>query len=91
MNLPMKTDTAPRPLPTAAALYEQAWSKPRTPRSPEYKDGVLGLLRYQLRETAGCRNPYKPGTAEADAFWAGVDEGWQILRNHGAATRSAQR
>lgn len=81
----MPNTTTPRP--TAAALYEQAWNKPRTPRSAEYKDGTWELLRYQLGETDKCLAPYEPGTAEADAFWAGADEGWQILRNHGIPAR----
>lgn len=76
-----------KPLPTVADLFTEAWAKPRTARSNEYKAGMYDLLCYQLGTAHVCHNPYQPGTAAFDAFWAGVDEGWQILRNHGIAPR----
>lgn len=68
-------------------LMREAWAQPRTARSSAYKAGTYDLLCYQLGREDDCLNPYRLGTAEADAFWAGVDEGWLILRNRGIAPR----
>lgn len=53
----------------------------RSPRSEAYKLGVRELLNSR---TQGMRLvcPYKMGTAEADAFYSGVDEGNYIWRDH---------
>lgn len=61
----------------AHRLFDAAFNKPRDPRSPAYKEGVLATLRYY------CNNipvtcPYPEATAEADAFFAGRDEGNKI-------------
>ena len=42
----------------------------RDPRSPEYKNGCRAALG---RSSSG--NPYSPGTAQSDAWYAGWDEG----------------
>lgn len=68
----------------AHEIFDAAFDKPREPRSAAYKSGVL----YALLRSAGVYkkaqvSPYAPGTAEADAFWAGADEGrtlWAIHR-----------
>ena len=45
-----------------------------TPRSPEYKAGYRAALACRLNCTK-ILNPHKDGTAAADAFWAGSDDG----------------
>lgn len=65
-------------------LMRNAFERPRTPRSDEYKLGVLWLLNFRVD---GIRQPcpFHPGTAEADAFFAGRDEGNEIWRAYMAA------
>jgi hypothetical protein len=65
---------------TADELFEDIFSKPRDPRSIEYKRGVLSALRLRLEQMT-ISNPFPAGTAAADAFDAGVEEGhlrWRI-------------
>ena len=62
-------------------LYRMAFSQKRSPRSDAYKAGVLALLQHKL-DNADLVNPYRPGTAESDAWFAGVDEGHFIIRRH---------
>ncbi len=53
----------------------------RVPRSSEYTVGVRALLLGRLvRRPLAC--PYKLGTAAADAFFAGVDEGSRIWADY---------
>jgi hypothetical protein len=51
----------------------------RDRRSSEYVEGVRAVLSKRLN---GIRhkNPYQPGTAQADAFFAGTDEGHRIAQ-----------
>jgi len=65
---------------TVDELMQQAFERPRTPRSPEYKAGCRAFLDFKLNQVAIERN-YQFGTAQADAFFAGVDEGHAILRH----------
>lgn len=51
----------------------------RTPRSPAYKHGVRAALRYRC-EGRPIALPYRAGTAEADAYWAGLNEGHALWR-----------
>ena len=80
------------PIGAALALVEDlmraACDQPRTPRSEAYKLGVRELLNCR---TQGIRLvcPYRIGTAEADAFYSGVDEGNAIWSAHLAASRPA--
>lgn len=46
----------------------------RDPRSDEYKAGARAVLMFLL-EGAPMPRPFEMGTAQADAFYAGVDEG----------------
>ena len=62
-------------------LYRMAFAQPRSPRSDAYKSGVLALLQHKL-DDADLFNPYTPGTAESDAWFAGVDEGHFIMRRY---------
>ncbi|WGG51804.1 hypothetical protein [Rugamonas sp. DEMB1] len=71
--------TTDHPTPVDAQLDEimrRAFYSGRAPRSAPYKDGARALLRARL--TNGTFNfpaDMVLGTAEADAFFAGVDEG----------------
>jgi len=69
----------------AQKLFEQAFDKPRNPRSPAYKQGVLAALKSRI-EDIRYTNLYKSGTAKADAFWAGTDEGNLIWRRQGESS-----
>jgi len=67
---------------TASELFAKAFEGPRDKRSEEYKLGVLEALRFRLGEISGMRCPYAPGTAQADAYFAGTDEGHRIGRDY---------
>lgn len=67
---------------SAQELFNAAFAGNRSPRSPEYKAGVLSHLRFALKET-GIHNPYAEGTAQSDAWYAGVQESWLILQANG--------
>lgn len=56
----------------------------RTPRSPAYQDGCRAALAYRF-EGRRIAVPFVIGTAEADAFFSGVDEGHRRFREHEAA------
>lgn len=64
----------------AAELFEAAFSASRDPRSKEYKEGVLDALRFRLNESDAIRCRYEAGTASADAYFAGCDEGHRLAR-----------
>lgn len=68
---------------TAQEVFDDAFSsiQHRDPRSPEYKDGVLAALRFRFKETDGLKCPYEVGTAAADAFYSGTDEGLFLARS----------
>lgn len=65
---------------TPLALYVAAFRRPRLPRSDAYKDGVgHGIDAEFFKERVQC--PYLMGTAEADAWLAGVEEGRAIVES----------
>jgi hypothetical protein len=68
-------------LPLIEQLMKAAFDRPRDPRSDAYKLGVRELLANRVLG-APFRCPYKPGTAESDAFYSGSDEGAMIWRQH---------
>lgn len=70
---------------TAQEIFDEIFSMPRDPRSPEYQAGVLAVLQFRLGETAGVFNPHKIGTAKCDAWFAGNDEGHVLARAELAA------
>lgn len=72
---------------SASELFNRAFSVPRTPRSPEYKAGVLEHMKYRMKESSECRCPHAEGTAAHDAWWSGVTESWIILEANGADAR----
>jgi hypothetical protein len=65
---------------TAQQVFTEAFSYPRDPRSEEYKAGVLEALRFRLGEVEMLKCPYRAGTAQADAWYAGIDEGHSKAR-----------
>lgn len=65
----------------ALALYDEAFSAVRQKRSEAYRNGCRDyLLGMAGRVKSYC--PYSAGTAECDAYVAGIDEGREILRQH---------
>jgi len=73
---------------TAQQLFESAFGTPekpapRSPRSDEYRAGVLNQLRYRLLELAEFPRPYTGNLTAEDAYYAGVEEAWNILRREG--------
>lgn len=62
----------------ATRLVEDAFPEGRTPRSPEYKSGVYALLLFRFSgRPILC--PHDTATAQADAFFAGVEEGKRLV------------
>lgn len=72
---------------SAQSLITKAFSVDRDPRSPEYKAGVFDTLNWHLY---GIRDgvPYPPGTAQADAFYSGREEGLAICKRESIPLRS---
>lgn len=68
----------------AYKIFDAAFAKPRDPRSDEYRHGVIDILKYRLGETneAFGKKQYVLGTAQADAYFAGCDEGHRLAREH---------
>jgi hypothetical protein len=68
----------------AYEIFDAAFSKPRDPRSAEYRHGVIDILKFRLRETneATGKRQYRLGTAQADAYFAGCDEGHRLARGY---------
>lgn len=61
-----------------------AFNRPRDARSDAYKAGVRGALTFRMEHRhVDC--PYALGTAEADAYFAGCDEGHHIWRKRESA------
>jgi hypothetical protein len=75
---------------TADEIFREAFSVPRGLRSAEYKRGVLAALKFRL-EGVKISDPFPEGTAAADAFYSGVDEGHRLWRSENEhATESHQ-
>ena len=64
-------------------LYQTAFYNGRTPRSQEYKAGARMALEHRI-ERKDFDMPYQVGTAAADAFFAGIEEGKTIWRKAAA-------
>lgn len=67
----------------AQELYTAAFAGPRDSRSRAYCRGVMMALRYRTGESPRLRCPYELGTAEADAWFSGTQEGHAIANKHG--------
>ena len=68
----------------AYEIFDEAFSKPRDQRSDEYRHGVIDILKFRLREAneAFGKHQYKLGTAQADAYFSGCDEGHRLAREY---------
>jgi hypothetical protein len=70
----------------AHEIFEAAFAKPRDPRSKEYRQGVIDILKYRLGETKEVlgKKQYADalGTAQADAYFAGCNEGHRLAREY---------
>lgn len=64
---------------TVMEIYDEAFDVPRDPRSHEYKQGVIAALSFRITGQKIPR-PYALETAQADAFYAGIDEGHHLWR-----------
>lgn len=63
----------------AQTVFDKAFQPGREPRSDAYKRGVMDCLRVRIDGVErGQKCPYAPGTAEADAYHAGVAEGREL-------------
>lgn len=64
---------------TAQTVFDKAFQPGREPRSEAYKQGVMWCLRARV-DGVGHTNkcPYAVGTAEADAYFAGIAEGREL-------------
>ena len=60
---------------TADDLFCEAFDNARDKRSNAYKAGVTQALRVVLGEANNPPMPFNMGSAEADAYLAGYDEG----------------
>lgn len=68
----------------ALEIFDAAFSTPRDPRSDEYRHGVIDILKFRLgeeNEVCGKRK-YVLGTAQADAYFSGCDEGHRLAREY---------
>lgn len=59
---------------TAEQLFDSAFNIARDPRSDEYRQGVRAALSRKV-EGIHIECPYRMGSVEADAFYAGAREG----------------
>lgn len=64
----------------ARKRFNEAFGAAREPRSPEYKAGALAALRFRLGALEVLSCPYPTGTAPADAWLSGTDEGHRLGR-----------
>jgi hypothetical protein len=84
---PNKTPTAFSSNPSAPAAPDpetmaDAELRRGAPRSPEYRDGLVGILLAKLHHIpAEC--PHKEGTAAFDAYFSGVARGERLVQDLG--------
>ena len=74
----MTASAAPK---TVAELLLKAFNEARPARSLAYRQGVKAKLERHFGQRPALACPYVQGTAEMDAFFAGVDEGNAIVRS----------
>ncbi len=69
--------------PTAESIMRAAFDCPRDPRSPAYRLGCETAIRRRLAGTttkpSAVDLPFRPGTAECDAWHAGYAEGRHLV------------
>lgn len=64
----------------AQQLHHEAFSVGRDQRSDEYKAGALAALQFNCGETRVLQCPHEQGSVQADAWFAGSDEGRAIYK-----------
>lgn len=69
----------PTALQAVNSLMEWLFRPGRDPRSAAYHAGVRDMLLFKLCHQQ-LKQPYTVGTAEADAWWAGNEEGRTAIR-----------
>lgn len=70
-------------------IIDLAFGRPRDPRSPMYVAGArTALMHHALGAPVRC--PHPMGTPEADAWFAGVQEGVALWRDEQQRQRVAQ-
>ncbi len=72
-------------------VFNLAFPPGRPPRSQAYRAGVLDALLCLLDGTNEISLPYQMGSAEADAYLAGKDEGRRLAQELQADRRPADR
>jgi hypothetical protein len=75
--------------PTVDELMAEAFAPGCDPRSNEYKRGVRAMLERKINGKT-IPLPYDPGTAQADAYMAGWDEGRRIWHELQPANNDAE-
>lgn len=70
---------------TVDQLMGEAFHVGRDPRSEEYMRGCIAALQFRIHG-ATIRRPYQIGTAQADAYFAGIEEGRAIWRREQQGT-----
>lgn len=70
-------------------LMALAFFPGRAPRSVEYREGCRAALEYRILARR-MRAPYPTGSCEADAWFAGAEEGHAIWRRKCEATASSE-
>jgi hypothetical protein len=76
-------------LKTVDELMEKAFKRGRDPRSEEYKAGVRAVFEYRVNKVK-IKNPYVLGTSQADAFYAGTEEGRAIWKEHESKSQAGR-
>lgn len=64
----------------ALELFKTLFDGPRDPRSAEYQEGCLYILRRKLDGIGKKECPYRMPSAQADAWLAGCEEGLRQYR-----------
>lgn len=75
---------------TPQQIFDDAFSRPRDPRSDEYKRGVFNALNYRLGVVQGLNCPYPVGSAQADAWFAGTSEGYALAAEERGRVEAAR-
>ncbi|WP_167632482.1 hypothetical protein [Mariprofundus ferrooxydans] len=64
------------------SLFDGFCSDNGRQRSSAYVAGMLAALALCCGEQARVNIPFSDGAAEADAWYSGVDEGFQVFERH---------
>lgn len=81
--------TKPAALSAVNSLMDWLFRPGRDPRSAAYHAGVRDMLLFKLCHQP-LKQPYTVGTAEADAWWAGNEEGRHAIQMRLQAREDAE-